>query len=144
MANMTKTTHLVKSKPKMLEDVRHLEEENLELKLNDIRKDITVLEEKLCLKLDEIITHVKETNGSVAKVTEANNKLRASFQSHCIEAATKLEKLDKVDEETKTVRWLFKHPKIWYIVVVLFIIVVSNEALTTAMLLAIRKLLNIE
>jgi hypothetical protein len=135
----------------MQEEVKHLEEENLELKLNDIRKDIISLEERLTTRWDnadnmlkKILDRVEKTNGSVAKVTEANNKLERSFQDHCYESSGKLSKIDQIDEETKTIRWLSKHPKLWYAAGIALLVIVTNDAISTALLVAIKRLLNLE
>jgi hypothetical protein len=100
--------------PRIKKTIDVLKDENLELKLSDVRKDVLFLEEKMCSRLDkiddnilELIEHVKKTNGSVARVQEQANKIEQTEKDHF----EFRENIDKIDEETKTIRWLIKHPK---------------------------------
>ena len=133
-------------KDKKMEEVKHLEEENLELKLNDIRKDITNLDKSLTERLNssdsvlnKILVHVEKTNGSVARVTEAHNILEREYKNHCIIGEEQLQKLSKIDDETKAVRWFLKHPRLWWTVTFILIVIFTNNEITTAILNLISK-----
>jgi hypothetical protein len=91
--------------------VEDLKDEITELKLLDIRKDISSLKDVICTELLEIKEHVKKTNGSVAKVTAEHMALRYDFDSHCNNNDVNKETLVKVEKETRVVRWLTTHPK---------------------------------
>lgn len=92
--------------------VEELKEEITELKLSDIRKDITSLKQEFGEKLDKLIGHVEKTNGSVAKVTEQSYRLEQLQSIHREEDAKHWARLEKIDEETKVIRWVSKKPKI--------------------------------
>lgn len=92
--------------------VEELKEEITELKLSDIRKDITSLKQEFGEKLDKLIGHVEKTNGSVAKVTEQSYRLEQLQSIHREEDAKHWSRLEKIDEETKVIRWVSKKPKI--------------------------------
>lgn len=92
--------------------VEELKEEITELKLSDIRKDITSLKQEFGEKLDKLIGHVEKTNGSVAKVTEQSYRLEQLQSIHREEDAKHWGRLEKIDEETKVIRWVSKKPKI--------------------------------
>lgn len=101
-----------------------LKEEITELKLSDIRKDITALKEYLTTsndvterKIDELIKHVKTTNGSVAKVTSEHMELQQEYSKHMEMHTKTAETIDKIDKETKVVRWIMKKPVIVGIVI---------------------------
>lgn len=102
----------------------NLKEEIVELKLTDIRKDINALKEALVSELIDVkkeVTetkeHVKTTNGSVAKVTEQAFKLELQYEGHQAEDKRHWEKLDKMDQDTQTLRWLSKRPKLVLILI---------------------------
>ncbi len=112
-----------------------LKDEITELKLLDIRKDISSLKDVICTELLEIKEHVKKTNGSVAKVTAENFALQQEFREHCIlsneitaKAEENIKKLSVVEEETKVFRWITKHPKIVGSVIVIPFLYFGGEA----------------
>ena len=120
-------------------DIDNLKNENLELRLSDVRKDVQVLEElntsqhatltesikSLDKKVDDILMHVKATNGSVAKVQMQVNKIELSETEHC----NFKKEIEKIQAETDTVRFLFKHPKIVYIIGIIVFVLISNQKL---------------
>lgn len=99
--------------------VEDLKDEITELKLSDIRKDISSLKEALVSELvnvknelTETKEHVKKTNGSVAKVTEQQIKTELILTNHIKLDADHWEELEVVKKDTKVMRWLMNHPKV--------------------------------
>lgn len=99
--------------------VEDLKDEITELKLSDIRKDISSLKEVLVSELidvkkelTETKEHVKKTNGSVAKITEQQIKSELILSNHIKLDADHWEELETVKKDTKVIRWLMNHPKV--------------------------------
>lgn len=100
--------------------VEDLKDEITELKLSDIRKDITALKDNFGVKLDKLISHVEKTNGSVARIQEQANITQAKVEEHN-RLIDKIDtKTEKIADETRPIRWLLKNPR-WLIVIVVAI-----------------------
>jgi chromosome segregation ATPase len=100
--------------------VEELKDEITELKLSDIRKDITSLRNTFGSKLDTLIGHVEKTNGSVARIQDQANITQARVEEHN-RLIDKIEiETEKISEETRPIRWLLKNPR-WLILIVVAI-----------------------
>lgn len=114
--------------------IEELKAANLELKFMDIKKDVKILDEKISqglttinTSIKELSVHVKQTNGSVARVQDQANKTDYLVGEHSVDIEKLKKEAETFKEETRSIRYLFKHPRWIYVAVILFLYTLSLE-----------------
>lgn len=116
--------NMIRIKKEILEE---LKDENIELKLSDIRKDVKVLGELITGHLDsikgevkELTEHVKKVNGNVAAIQVQANRTEETLKTQC-------ETVDKLKKETGAMRWLTKNPRLAVVIFLILLYSISLE-----------------
>lgn len=89
------------------ETVEELKAENLQLKLDSIRKEVTVFKQDMHRHLDLILEQTSKTNGSVARAMEKISELERQDTKARVDELTL--RLDEVKKETGPFTVIFKY-----------------------------------
>jgi len=117
----------------MGKDLEKLQEENLELRLNALKSMIHSNNEKnreehaeIIKKIEDVLKHVKETNGNVAKVNERVYKLEKEKSLKVNEIERIKDVINKEREETKLWRTISGNKWVLMLILVFIYILGSN------------------
>ncbi len=104
-------------KERLTDELEELKNENLELKLSAVRKDVASLKTDLHQHLDRILEQTSKTNGSVAKSLE---------RIHIIEKQDNKTKIDKLllefkEYKEKTKFWTVLSENRWILFIIFFL-----------------------
>jgi len=107
----------LKREEKLTDELEELKEENLELKLSAVRKDVASLKTDLHQHLDRILEQTSKTNGSVAKALE---------RIHALEKQDNKNKIDKLTKEFEQYKkknkfWNTLSENRWIVIMIIFL-----------------------